>query len=276
MTIYEALKSAKLTLSKSGIDSASLDASLILSHLTGYDKTRLITHDDEILSYDLVDKFNALIEKRLKGYPVAYILGYKEFWGIKLKVTEDTLIPRPDTETLVQAALDLKVEGPVLDLGTGSGAIILALKSEYQDKIEAYACDVSEKTLAVARENADSLKLKVDFFCSNWFDSIPSLKFSLIVSNPPYIRDNDPHLKQTSLPYEPIGALTSGPDGLADIRRIVRSSRDYLKPQASLVIEHGYDQGIMVRAIFAGEGYINVKSIRDLEGRERVTMGTLE
>ncbi len=276
MTIYEALKSAKLALSKSGIDSASLDASLILSHLTGYDKTRLITHDDEPLSEELADKFNALIEKRLKGYPVAYILGYKEFWGLKLKVTEDTLIPRPDTETLVQAALDLKVEGPVLDLGTGSGAIILALKSEYQDKIEAFACDVSEKTLAVARENADSLKLKVDFFCSNWFESIPPLKFSLIVSNPPYIRDNDPHLKRTSLPYEPIGALTSGPDGLADIRRIVRSSRDYLKSQASLVIEHGYDQGIMVRAIFAGEGYINVKSICDLEGRERVTMGTLE
>ncbi len=276
MTIYEALKSARLTLFKSGIDSASLDASLILSHVTGYDKTRLITHVDEMLSPDLLDRYNALIEKRIKGYPVAYILGYKEFWGLKLKVTEDTLIPRPDTETLVQAALDLKVEGPVLDLGTGSGAIILALKSEYQDKIEAYACDVSERALAVARENADTLKLKVDFFCSSWFEAIPSQKFSLIVSNPPYIRDDDPHLKQTSLPYEPIGALSSGPDGLDDIRHIVRTSRDYLKPKASLLIEHGYDQGIMVRAIFDREGYVNVKSICDLEGRERVTMGTLE
>lgn len=182
-----ALKGARATLSAASIESSSLDASLILSYLTHYTKVQLITHDDELLDDSLLAKFNALIEKRAKGYPVAYILGYKEFWGLKLKVNEHTLIPRPDTETLVQSALDCRPFGNVLDMGTGTGAIILALKSELKDNIKAYACDFSHGALEVAKENAKNLNLEVEFIESDWFSAIDkTLKFSMIVSIPPH------------------------------------------------------------------------------------------
>lgn len=273
-SIALALKGARATLSAASIESASLDASLLLSYLTHYTKVQLITHDDDLLDDALLEKYKALVEKRAKGYPVAYILGYKEFWGLKLKVNEHTLIPRPDTETLVQAALDCKVTGNVLDMGTGSGAIILALKSELKDNIKAYACDFSEGAIDVAKENAQSLKLDVEFIKSDWFSSIDkSIKFSMIVSNPPYIEDNDAHLNASSLPFEPITALTSGPDGLDDIRIIVSKAKDYLLNGAPLLLEHGYLQGQSVQEIFKKEGYDRVATIKDLEGRDRVTLG---
>ena len=273
-SIALALKGAKATLSAASIESASLDASLILSYLTHYTKVQLITHDDELLDDTLLAKYNALIEKRAQGYPVAYILGYKEFWDLKLKVNEHTLIPRPDTETLVQAALDCKVTGNVLDMGTGSGAIILALKSELKDNIKAYACDFSEGALEVAKENAKNLNFEVSFIESDWFSAIDkSLKFSMIVSNPPYIEDNDAHLKASSLPFEPITALTSGPDGLDDIRTIVSKAKDFLLEGAPLLLEHGYLQGQSVQEILKKEGYDKVSTIKDLEGRDRVTLG---
>ena len=269
-----ALKGARATLSAASIESSSLDASLILSYLTHYTKVQLITHDDELLDDSLLVKFNALIEKRAKGYPVAYILGYKEFWGLKLKVNEHTLIPRPDTETLVQSALDCRPFGNVLDMGTGTGAIILALKSELKDNIKAYACDFSQGALEVAQENAKNLKLEVEFIESDWFSAIDkTLKFSMIVSNPPYIEDNDDHLKASSLPFEPVTALTSGPDGLDDIRTIASKAKDYLLENAPLLLEHGYLQGPSVQEIFKNEGYQKVATIKDLEGRDRVTLG---
>ena len=269
-----ALKGARATLSAASIESASLDASLILSYLTHYTKVQLITHDDELLDDSLLAKFNALIEKRAHGYPVAYILGYKEFWGLKLKVNEHTLIPRPDTETLVQAALECSISGNVLDMGTGTGAIILALKSELKDNIKAYACDFSHGALEVAKENARNLNLEVSFIESDWFSAIDkTLKFSMIVSNPPYIEDNDAHLKASSLPFEPITALTSGHDGLDDIRSIVSNAKDFLLEGAPLLLEHGYLQGQSVQEIFKNEGYDKVSTIKDLEGRDRVTLG---
>lgn len=274
LSIAKALKGAKATLSAASIESASLDASLILSYLTHYTKVQLITHDDELLDDTLLAKYNALIEKRAQGYPVAYIIGYKEFWGLKLKVNEHTLIPRPDTETLVQVALDCRISGNVLDMGTGTGAIILALKSELKDNIKAYACDLSEGALEVAKENARNLKLEVEFIKSDWFSSIDkSLQFSMIVSNPPYIEDNDSHLKASSLPFEPITALTSGPDGLNDIRTIVSKAKDFLLEGAPLLLEHGYLQGQSVQKIFKNDGYDKVSTIKDLEGRDRVTLG---
>ena len=274
LSIAKALKGAKATLSAASIESASLDASLILSYLTHYTKVQLITHDDELLDDTLLAKYNALIEKRAQGYPVAYIIGYKEFWGLKLKVNEHTLIPRPDTETLVQAALDCRISGNVLDMGTGTGAIILALKSELKDNIKAYACDLSEGALEVAKENARNLKLEVEFIKSDWFSSIDkSLQFSMIVSNPPYIEDNDSHLKASSLPFEPITALTSGPDGLNDIRTIVSKAKDFLLEGAPLLLEHGYLQGQSVQKILKNDGYDKVSTIKDLEGRDRVTLG---
>ncbi len=275
MTIFEALKLSRAKLAGAGIESASLDASLILSYLTDLTKVQLITHDTDELSDETVNHLNELIEKRISGYPIAYILGYKEFWGLKLKVTEDTLIPRPDTEIIVQKALDCKVHGPILDMGTGTGAIILALKSEYGDVVEAYACDISKKALNVARENARTHSLDVTFIESDWFSALGDKKFSLIVSNPPYIEENDPHLTKTSLPYEPISALTSGSDGLDDIRIICADARSHLESGAPLLIEHGYNQGKSVATIFTENGYKNVETIKDLAGNDRVTIGYL-
>ncbi|SFS36685.1 release factor glutamine methyltransferase [Succinivibrio dextrinosolvens] len=275
MTIFEALKLSRAKLAGAGIESASLDASLILSYLTDLTKVQLITHDTDELSDETVNHLNELIEKRISGYPIAYILGYKEFWGLKLKVTEDTLIPRPDTEIIVQKALDCKVHGPILDMGTGTGAIILALKSEYGDAVEAYACDISKKALNVARENARTHSLDVTFIESDWFSALGDKKFSLIVSNPPYIEENDPHLTKTSLPYEPISALTSGSDGLDDIRIICADALSHLESGAPLLIEHGYNQGKSVATIFTENGYKNVETIKDLAGNDRVTIGFL-
>ena len=275
MTIFEALKLSRAKLAGAGIESASLDASLILSYLTDLTKVQLITHDTDELSDETVNHLNELIDKRISGYPIAYILGYKEFWGLKLKVTEDTLIPRPDTEIIVQKALDCKVHGPILDMGTGTGAIILALKSEYGDVVEAYACDISKKALNVARENAITHSLDVTFIESDWFSALGDKKFSLIVSNPPYIEENDPHLTKTSLPYEPISALTSGSDGLDDIRIICADALSHLESGAPLLIEHGYNQGKSVATIFTENGYKNVETIKDLAGNDRVTIGFL-
>jgi len=273
MTIYEALKAVRQRLNAANIESAALDASLLLSHITGYTKVQLITHDDEELKKEQHEQLLTLVSSREKGYPIAYILGYKEFWGLKLKVNEHTLIPRPDTEILVQKAIDCGVKGRILDLGTGSGAIILALKSEYQDKVEAYACDISDETLKVAKENALTHKLDISFVKSDWFSAFESMKFAMIVSNPPYIEADDPHLSETSLPFEPIGALTSGKDGLDDIRIICKEALNHLEREAPLLIEHGYNQGAAVAAIFSEYGYQMIETIKDYSGNDRVTLG---
>lgn len=274
MQIREALQQAKQILKAAAIDTASLDANLLLSHVTSLSKVMLIAHDEDELSKEQEDKFFSLINKRKSGYPIAYILGYKEFFGLRLKVTEDTLIPRPDTETLVEKALAFNPQGKVLDLGTGTGAIILALKSELKASIDAYAVDLSKKALEVASFNSQKLNLPVTFIQSNWFSKLGDLKFSMIVSNPPYIQKDDIHLTQTSLPFEPIQALTSDDDGLLDIKLICKEAKDHLENGASLLIEHGFNQGEKVRAIFTEQGYKNVATIKDLGGNDRVTFGS--
>ena len=275
MQIREALQQAKQILKAAAIDTASLDANLLLSHVTSLSKVMLIAHDEDELSKEQEDKFFSLINKRKSGYPIAYILGYKEFFGLRLKVTEDTLIPRPDTETLVEKALAFNPQGKVLDLGTGTGAIILALKSELKASIDAYAVDLSKKALEVASFNSQKLNLPVTFIQSNWFSKLGDLKFSMIVSNPPYIQKDDIHLTQTSLPFEPIQALTSDDDGLLDIKLICKEAKDHLENGAPLLIEHGFNQGEKVRAIFTEQGYKNVATIKDLGGNDRVTFGLL-
>lgn len=274
MQIREALQQAKQILKAAAIDTASLDANLLLSHVTSLSKVMLIAHDEDELSKEQEDKFFSLINKRKSGYPIAYILGYKEFFGLRLKVTEDTLIPRPDTETLVEKALAFNPQGKVLDLGTGTGAIILALKSELKSAIDAYAVDLSKKALEVASFNSQKLNLPVTFIQSNWFSKLGDLKFSMIVSNPPYIQKDDIHLTQTSLPFEPIQALTSDDDGLLDIKLICKEAKDHLENGAPLLIEHGFNQGEKVRAIFTEQGYKNVATIKDLGGNDRVTFGS--
>lgn len=274
MQIREALQQAKQILKAAAIDTASLDANLLLSHVTSLSKIMLIAHDEDELSKEQEDKFFSLINKRKSGYPIAYILGYKEFFGLRLKVTEDTLIPRPDTETLVEKALAFNPQGKVLDLGTGTGAIILALKSELKSSIDAYAVDLSKKALEVASFNSQKLNLPVTFIQSNWFSKLGDLKFSMIVSNPPYIQKDDIHLTQTSLPFEPIQALTSEEDGLLDIKLICKEAKKHLENGAPLLIEHGFNQGEKVRAIFTEQGYKNVATIKDLGGNDRVTFGS--
>lgn len=274
MQIREALQQAKQILKAAAIDTASLDANLLLSHVTSLSKVMLIAHDEDELSKEQEDKFFSLINKRKTGYPIAYILGYKEFFGLRLKVTEDTLIPRPDTETLVEKALAFNPQGKVLDLGTGTGAIILALKSELKASIDAYAVDLSKKALEVASFNSQKLNLPVTFIQSNWFSKLGDLKFSMIVSNPPYIQKDDIHLTQTSLPFEPIQALTSDDDGLLDIKLICKEAKDHLENGAPLLIEHGFNQGEKVRVIFTEQGYKNVATIKDLGGNDRVTFGS--
>lgn len=274
MQIREALQQAKQILKAAAIDTASLDANLLLSHVISLSKVMLIAHDEDELSKEQEDKFFSLINKRKSGYPIAYILGYKEFFGLRLKVTEDTLIPRPDTETLVEKALAFNPQGKVLDLGTGTGAIILALKSELKASIDAYAVDLSKKALEVASFNSQKLNLPVTFIQSNWFSKLGDLKFSMIVSNPPYIQKDDIHLTQTSLPFEPIQALTSDDDGLLDIKLICKEAKKHLENGAPLLIEHGFNQGEKVRAIFTEQGYKNVATIKDLGGNDRVTFGS--
>ena len=274
MQIREALQQAKQILKAAAIDTASLDANLLLSHVTSLSKVMLIAHDEDELSKEQEDKFFSLINKRKSGYPIAYILGYKEFFGLRLKVTEDTLIPRPDTETLVEKALAFNPQGKVLDLGTGTVAIILALKSELKASIDAYAVDLSKKALEVASFNSQKLNLPVTFIQSNWFSKLGDLKFSMIVSNPPYIQKDDIHLTQTSLPFEPIQALTSDDDGLLDIKLICKEAKKHLENGAPLLIEHGFNQGEKVRAIFTEQGYKNVATIKDLGGNDRVTFGS--
>ena len=274
MQIREALQQAKQILKAAAIDTASLDANLLLSHVTSLSKVMLIAHDEDELSKEQEDKFFSLINKRKSGYPIAYILGYKEFFGLRLKVTEDTLIPRPDTETLVEKALAFNPQGKVLDLGTGTGAIILALKSELKASIDAYAVDLSKKALEVASFNSQKLNLPVTFIQSNWFSMLGDLKFSMIVSNPPYIQKDDIHLTQTSPPFEPIQALTSEEDGLLDIKLICKEAKAHLENGAPLLIEHGLNQGEKVRAIFTEQGYKNVATIKDLGGNDRVTFGS--
>ena len=260
MQIREALQQAKQILKAAAIDTASLDANLLLSHVTSLSKVMLIAHDEDELSKEQEDKFFSLINKRKSGYPIAYILGYKEFFGLRLKVTEDALAFNP--------------QGKVLDLGTGTGAIILALKSELKASIDAYAVDLSKKALEVASFNSQKLNLPVTFIQSNWFSKLGDLKFSMIVSNPPYIQKDDIHLTQTSLPFEPIQALTSDDDGLLDIKLICKEAKKHLENGAPLLIEHGFNQGEKVRAIFTEQGYKNVATIKDLGGNDRVTFGS--
>lgn len=271
--LSQKLREGRDFLLQRGCQSASLDAKLLMSYVTKLSLVELFIRSDESISVEQSIFFRKLLERRATGYPMAYILGVKEFWGLQLKVSPAVLIPRPDTEILVEQAL-LCNFSCVLDLGTGSGAVILALKHERPD-CNAYAGDISAQALEIAKENAKSLHLDVEFKKSSWFENFSSQSFDLIVSNPPYIRDNDEHLTQTSLPFEPRGALTSGIDGLDDIRKIIGESRFHLNVGGHLMIEHGYDQGSIVRDLFKKSGFVDVKTVRDLGKNERVTLGTM-
>lgn len=375
MQIRTLLRQAVNELKEAGSDSPRLDAELLMMYVSHLSKVQLITHDmDELGSLEQT-VFNALLQKRKQGHPIAHLLGERDFWDLTLKVTPDTLIPRPDTEVLVEKALtliDCNQFKRVLDLGTGSGAIILSLKHA-RPQLLASAVDFSPEALLVAMENAQRYVLDVDFYLGSWFEALGTpvamdedgqmiglqplvelsvleniskrskiwqeqqnavvksdleqskhkhevksldkltcatdsmsqelqskstvatlqseqshnlseasalsnvlpkeLCFDMIVSNPPYIEDNDPHLSQGDVRFEPLTALTSGTDGLDDIRQIIAQSVYYLNDGGYLLLEHGYNQGAAVRRLLQDREFENVETIKDYGLNERVTLG---
>lgn len=270
-------------------DEARLEARLLLLHLLQVDHAWLLAHETDALQGNIHAAFQALLVRRLQGEPIAHILGKREFYGLELTVSPDTLIPRPDTETLVEAALaqipdtiEASRKFKVLDLGTGTGAIALAIASQ-RAHAEVVAVDASAAALAVAMGNAKKLGLSnVRFLLSDWFANLGSTnqtndpcseKFDVIVSNPPYIAAQDPHLSQGDLRFEPLSALASGADGLDDIRRIIADAPQHLNASGWLMLEHGYDQAATVRRLLGDQGFGEVDSARDLAGIERVSLG---
>lgn len=255
---------------------AKLEAHLLLQHVLNVNRAWLIAHESDALQPNIHAVFEALLNRRLNGEPMAYILGCREFYGLDLMVTPDTLIPRPDTETLVEVALAKISNIPnqsILDLGTGTGAIALAIaKNRPQARIT--GVDASLGALKVAKQNAENLSIhNVEFVFSKWFENLESQKFDVIVSNPPYIKNQDAHLTQGDLRFEPISALASGVDGLDDIRQIIGDCLIHLKPQAWLMLEHGYNQAAQVADLMADVGLTNIETIKDLGNNDRVTIG---
>ena len=253
-----------------------VDADLLLGHALGRAWTWLIAHRDAPVPPDAAEGFRSLLARRAAGEPVAYLTGRRGFWRFDLAVTPDTLIPRPETELLVELALDRLPAGAPLaiaDLGTGSGAIALALAHE-RPRARVLATDASAGALAVARANAQTLGLaNVRFAEGDWCAPLAGERFDLIASNPPYIAENDPHLVEGDLRFEPASALSSGADGLDAIRRIAVDARRHLQPGGWLLFEHGWDQGDAVRTLLASLGYAEIATERDLEDRDRVTLG---
>ena len=256
-------------------EASIFEVQLLLQYALGVNRAWLIAHEHDVLQPNIQVVFEALLNRRLVGEPIAYILGGREFYGLDLLVTPDTLIPRPDTETLVEAALAKILDNPnqsILDLGTGTGAIALAV-AKHRPKVNVVAVDASAAALEVAKKNAASLAItNVRLMLSDWFDALAGERFDLIVSNPPYIEQNDVHLTQGDVRFEPISALTSGADGLDDIRRIVADCLIYLKPQGWLMIEHGYNQADLVADLMAEAGLVSIQTIKDFGGNNRVTI----
>lgn len=275
-----------------GLDAAALiasagiarsDARILLAHATGRARERLVTAPANFADAQALERFHALVARRAAGEPVAYLTGVREFYGRDFAVTPEVLIPRPETELLIDLALDflrhraVDATQPqrVLDLGTGSGAIAITLLLE-ASQLEVCATDVSAAALAVAKSNADRFGVALKWITSDWFTALAGIeeRFDLIVANPPYIAAGDPHLQAGDLRFEPSGALTDGADGLAAIRTIAREAPHFMAPGALLLVEHGWDQAASVRRLLVAAGLASVVSYRDLAGIERCTAGT--
>jgi release factor glutamine methyltransferase len=273
-TVRELLHQARRDLAH--LESARLDAELLLAQVLGLRREGLYAHPELEATEGAADKYRALIEKRRTAYPVAYLIGRREFWNLDLKVTPATLVPRPETELIVAAALEripLKTHWRILDLGTGSGAIALAIAGERPD-CEVYATDIDGAALATAEANrmAGNL-LNVHLRLADWLVNFEQTDLDMILSNPPYVASGDPALIAGETSHGPRLALDGGDDGLDQIRRIIPSALDHLKPGACLMLEHGAMQGVAVRALLAASGYQDTTTLRDLAGHERVSLG---
>jgi release factor glutamine methyltransferase len=251
-----------------------LENRILLCHATGLTRVQLITRADQPLDEAQAARLNELVRRRLAGEPIAYIVGKREFFGLDFEVSEAVLIPRPDTELIVELAIErLPPQGRLLDMGTGSGAIAVSIAHSRPDAAVT-ALDVSEAALDIARKNAAHNGARVRFLHSDWFGALgDDDTFDLIASNPPYIAAGDEHLSQGDLRFEPTGALTDHADGLSALRTIVDGSPAHLAPNGWLLMEHGYDQAAAVRALLDAAGYAEVQSWRDLAGIERVSGG---
>lgn len=256
-------------------DTPAVDCELLLCHVLNVDRSYLKTWPDRELSSADEEQFQQLLERRIQGQPIAYLIGTQGFWTLNLNVSPDTLIPRPETELLVEAALELELpqQSKVLDLGTGTGAIALALASE-RKQWQISAVDLMPNAVQLASANCQRHQLNnVEIFQSSWFKEIPAQCFDLIVSNPPYIEHGDIHLSQGDLRFEPASALVSGSDGLDDLRLLIAESIDYLAERGWLIVEHGYQQGPAVRELFQQSGFTQVETRNDLNDLERITLG---
>ncbi|WP_223480868.1 MULTISPECIES: peptide chain release factor N(5)-glutamine methyltransferase [unclassified Pseudomonas] len=256
---------------------ARLDAELLLAAALGKSRSFLHTWPERIVPSDAALKFAEYLQRRRGGEPVAYILGLQGFWKLDLEVAPHTLIPRPDTELLVEAALELLPATPakVLDLGTGSGAIALALASE-RPAWSVTAVDRVLEAVALAERNRQRLHLNnATVLSSHWFSALEGQRFQLIISNPPYIASADPHLVEGDVRFEPASALVAGVDGLDDLRLIVAQAPDYLEASGWLMLEHGYDQAEAVRDLLQTRGFEEVHSRTDLGGHQRISLGRL-
>jgi len=255
-----------------------LENRILLCEATGLSRVQLITQAERPLSLEEAARLTQLVARRLTGEPIAYILKRREFFGLDFEVNDAVLIPRPDTELIVELALErLPPQGRMLDMGTGSGAIAVACAHTRADA-RVTALDVSEAALAVARRNAAANGATVRFLRSDWFNALGAdadERFELIASNPPYIAAGDEHLSQGDLRFEPSGALTDHADGLSALRIIIAGSPRHLVAGGWLLLEHGYDQAAAVRALLAAGGFTDVQSWRDLAGIERVSGGRL-
>lgn len=274
--IDRTLRDAAAALARLSQATPRLEAELLLAHVAGWSRTRLLAWPETLLDAETAARFDALLARRLAGEPIAYLRGRQAFWTLELRVTPDTLIPRPDTELLVEIALELpEPDRPrrVADLGTGSGAIAAALASE-RPAWSPIATDRSAAALAVARENFDSLcPGRIATVQADWLAAFAPDSLDLILSNPPYVAAGDPHLSQGDLPYEPATALASGTDGLDALRRIAAEACRCLVRGGPIALEHGYDQGEAVRKLLLASGLVKVETRRDLAGRERATLG---
>lgn len=256
-----------------GGDSPRLDAELLLSHVTGLSRTSFRAWPERAVTADQAQRFLALANQRVSGQPIAYLLGQQEFWSLPLNVSRSTLIPRPDTECLVEAALSLALPAysTVLDLGTGTGAIALALASEKPDW-QIMASDRIADAVELARTNSKALNLPITVVQSHWFAQLPEVRFDLLISNPPYVPASDNHLSEGDVRFEPSSALVAGDDGLDDIRLLIAEGLNWLNDGGWMLLEHGYDQGEAVRHLFAAAGWHKVETRKDYGGNDRMTL----
>ena len=273
MEYQQWLKQAIHRLSDS--ESPRRDAEILLGFVTGRTRTFILAFGETALADDELTRLDALLARRVQGEPVAYLTGQREFWSLPLEVSAATLIPRPDTECLVEQALARLPAAPcrILDLGTGTGAIALALACERPD-CQVTALEVIPEAVALARRNAQRLGIdNVTVLQSHWFSALTDARFSLIVSNPPYIDGDDPHLTQGDVRFEPKSALVAPDAGLADLDAIITGARRFLENDGWLLVEHGWRQGGAVRELFTRAGYHGVETCRDYGGNERLTLG---